>query len=222
MTTIASAGSDTSTAAEVSACAAILECLSTVPPVRLTAMFFIMLDLQPTLTGTHISLRPLTARDFDELFAAASDPLVWAQHPDPSRGTREVFQPLFDGALESKGCLVAVDAARVIGWSRFNKYAPGERIEIGYTFIARSHWGGAVNAEMKRLMLGYAFTDVHEVLFRVAERNLRSRRAVEKLGAVPAGAEDAPRWGQIHVIYRLTPELWARGAAPGYGPAVVQ
>jgi N-acetyltransferase len=179
-----------------------------------------VLDLQPVLTGTRITLRPLTAQDFQGIFAAAADPLVWAQHPDPGRGTREGFPPFFEGALNSRTCLVVIDNARqsVVGWSRYSHYAPGERIEIGYTFLARSHWGGAVNAEMKRLMLRHAFTDVREVLFTIAERNLRSRRAVEKLGAEFAGAEDAPRWGQIHVRYRLTRELWARCAAPGYGP----
>jgi N-acetyltransferase len=183
-----------------------------------------VLDLQPTLTGAHITLRPLAARDFYELFAAASDPKVWAQHPDPDRGTREGFPAFFDGAVKSKGCLVAIDAPRrsVIGWSRYSNYVAGERITIGYTFLARSHWGGAANAEMKRLMVRHAFTDVQEVLFTVAERNLRSRRALEKLGAELAGAEDAPRWGQIHVIYRLTPELWARNAVAGYGPEPVQ
>jgi N-acetyltransferase len=179
-----------------------------------------VLDLQPTLTGAHITLRPLAAQDFDHLFTVASDPLLWAQHPDPSRGTREGFPAFFDGALQSKSCLVAIDAARrsVIGWSRYSNHTPGRSIMIGYTFLARSHWGGAANAEMKRLMLRHAFTDVKEVLFTVAERNLRSRRAVEKLGAELAGAEDSPRWGQIHVIYRLTPQLWAGRAAPGYGP----
>jgi RimJ/RimL family protein N-acetyltransferase len=177
-----------------------------------------MLNLQPILTGIHLTLRPLAAKDFQELFAAASDPLVWAQHPDPNRGTRDGFPPFFDDALKSKGCLVAIDAAQLIGWSRYSNYAPGERIAIGYTFLARSHWGGAANAEMKRLMLRHAFADVQEVLFTVAEHNLRSRRAVEKLGAELAGAEDAPRWGQTHVIYRLTPELWAQGAVSGYGP----
>jgi RimJ/RimL family protein N-acetyltransferase len=179
-----------------------------------------MLDLQPTLAGPHLTLRPLAALDFDELFAAASDPLVWAQHPDPARARPEGFAPVFDAALKSKGCLVAVDTARrsVIGWSRYHSYLPGESITIGYTLLARSHWGGSANAEMKRLMLQHAFTDVPEVRFTVAERNLRSRRAVEKLGAELVGAEDTPRWGQIHVIYRLTPPLWARGAVPGYGP----
>ena len=179
-----------------------------------------MLDLQPTLAGTHLRLRPLTAQDFDALFAVASDPLLWAQHPDPARGTREGFPPFFEGALKSGSCLVAIDATRdaIIGWSRYSDYLPGERVAIGYTFVARSHWGGPANPQMKRLMLHHAFTDVREVRFQVAERNLRSRHAVEKLGAELAGAEDTPRWGQIHVIYRLTPQLWARGAVPGYGP----
>jgi RimJ/RimL family protein N-acetyltransferase len=183
-----------------------------------------MLDLQPTLAGTHIKLRPLAAQDFDELSAAASDPLIWAQHPDPGRGTREGFPRFFDDSLQSRSCLVAIDAARrsVIGWSRYSNYAPGKRITIGYTFLARSHWGGPANAEIKRLMLRHAFTDVPEVLFTIAEHNLRSRRAVEKLGAELSGAEDAARWGQVHVIYRLTPELWAQGAVPGYGPEPVQ
>ncbi|HUN75483.1 MAG TPA: GNAT family N-acetyltransferase [Steroidobacteraceae bacterium] len=179
-----------------------------------------MLDLQPTLIGRHISLRPLAAHDFEDVFAAASDPLVWAQHPDPGRGSRQGFASFFEDALKSRGCLVALDAARqcVIGWSRYSNYVPGESVTIGYTFLARSHWGGGANAEMKRLMLRHAFTDVPQVLFTVAERNLRSRRAVEKLGAELAGAEDSPRWGQIHLRYRLTPALWAGGAAPGYGP----
>jgi RimJ/RimL family protein N-acetyltransferase len=179
-----------------------------------------MLDLQPVLTGSRIALRPLESRDFEELAKAAADPLVWVQHPDPSRSTREGFVSAFDDALRSKGCLVAVDLERqvAIGWSRYHTYLPTERVTIGYTFLARSHWGGAANAQMKRLMLRHAFSDVREVRFTVAERNLRSRRAVEKLGAVLAGAEDTARWGQIHVIYRLTPELWRSGAAPGYGP----
>jgi RimJ/RimL family protein N-acetyltransferase len=179
-----------------------------------------MLDLQPTLTGPHITLRPLAAQDFQELFGVASDPLLWDQHPDPARSTRDGFQLFFEGALKSQGCLVAIDTRResVIGCSRYTNYEPGERVAIGYTFLTRSHWGGATNAQMKRLMLRHAFTDVPEVVFTVAERNLRSRRAVEKLGAELVGAEDAPRWGQLHVIYRLTPDLWVRRTELGYGP----
>ncbi len=179
-----------------------------------------MLDLQPTLTSKRITLRPLAEQDFDPLFAAASDPLVWAQHPEPARGTLEGFTQHFDVALKSKSCLAAIDPAQqsVIGWSRYTNYDSSRFVMIGHTFLARSHWGGPTNAEMKRLMLQHAFTDVEEVRFAVAEHNLRSRRAVEKLGAELAGAEDTPRWGQIHVLYRLTPQLWADHAVAGYGP----
>jgi N-acetyltransferase len=179
-----------------------------------------MLDLQPTLTGKHLLLRPLAPQDFETLFAVASDPLIWAQHPDPARATRAGFQGFFDGALTSRGALVAIDTERhmPIGCSRYHHHVPGERISIGYTFLSRSHWGTTANAEMKRLMLRHAFTDVREVLFQVAEHNLRSRRAVEKLGAEVAGTEDAPRFGQMHLIYRPTPRLWSQGAAPPYSP----
>jgi len=171
-----------------------------------------MLDLQPTLVGENITLRPLRSTDYDRIFAAASDPLIWAQHPDPGRGTLEGFPPFFRAALDSQSCLVVLDEASgsLLGWSRYSNYFPGDKVTIGWTFLVRSHWGGPTNAEMKRLMLQYAFTDVPAVLFTVAEHNLRSRRAVEKLGAELIGAEDALRWGQTHVIYRLTRELWER------------
>ncbi|MFC5581141.1 GNAT family N-acetyltransferase [Rhodanobacter terrae] len=171
-----------------------------------------MLDLQPTLAGTNLVLRPMTAEDHGALFAIASDPLLWAQHPDPSRSTLEGFDQFFHAALQSKGCLVAIDSDRkaVIGCTRYHSYVPGLRVIIGYTFLSRSYWGGATNGEMKRLMLQHAFTDVSEVLFLVAEGNARSRRAVEKLGAELAGAEDTPRFGQIHLAYRLTPQAQAQ------------
>jgi RimJ/RimL family protein N-acetyltransferase len=75
---------------------------------------------------------------------------------------------------------------------------------------------------MKCLMLRHAFTDVPEVHFAIAEHNLRSRPAVEKLGAELTGAEDTPRWDQFHLIYRLTFASWARDAAPGFGPEAAQ
>jgi N-acetyltransferase len=179
-----------------------------------------MLDLQPTLIGPLVTLRPLSVDDFQELMNVASDPLIWAQHPDPARGTREGFEPFFEAALRSQGCLAAIDTVRrcLIGCSRYTHYEAGTRIAIGSTFLARAYWGGAANAQMKQLMLRHAFTDVPEVLFTVAERNYRSRRAMEKLGAELAGIEDTPRWGQLHVIFRLTPERWAHHAVSGYGP----
>jgi RimJ/RimL family protein N-acetyltransferase len=142
-------------------------------------------DLQPTLIGNLLELRPLTAADFEELFAAASDPLIWAQHPENDRYTREIFQHYFDGAIESKGAFAIIErkSGRMIGSSRYWNFDPASReIEIGWTFLEREFWGGLYNRELKALMLEHAFKFVDRVLFIVGENNLRSQKAVEKIG----------------------------------------
>jgi RimJ/RimL family protein N-acetyltransferase len=123
------------------------------------------------------------------LFAAASDPLIWEQHPD-DRYRKDVFREFFAEHLASGGALLALDrrTGAVIGTTRFHGYDPERsEVEIGWTFLARSHWGGAYNAEMKSLMLAHAFRSVETVVFLVHPDNIRSQRSVEKLGAVPIG-----------------------------------
>jgi RimJ/RimL family protein N-acetyltransferase len=163
-------------------------------------------DLQPTLKGELLELRPLRPDDFHDLFAVASDPLIWEQHPEKDRYKEAVFQTFFRGALESGGALVAIDRkdGRVIGSSRFYGYhsEKGE-IEIGWTFLARSHWGGVYNQEMKKLMLDHAFRFVHSVIFVIGPQNFRSQKAVEKIGAVRVGSRlDAT--GRDSFVYRIT------------------
>jgi RimJ/RimL family protein N-acetyltransferase len=147
-------------------------------------------ELQPTLTGDLISLRPLKPADWDDLFAVAADPLIWEQHPSSDRYEEAVFREFFHEALASGGAFVALDNkdGRTIGSSRFANYdETASEIEIGWTFLARSHWGGAYNGEMKQLMLSHAFQFVDCVVFLVGPQNLRSQRALEKIGAVRAG-----------------------------------
>jgi N-acetyltransferase len=143
-------------------------------------------DLQPILRGSLVELRPLTGADFDSLFAAASDPLIWEQHPESDRCRREVFQRYFDGAMDSKGAFAIIDrkSGRIIGSSRYcNLNEKAGEVEIGWTFLERAFWGGKYNRELKALMLEHAFRFVDRVLFVVGERNLRSQKALEKLGA---------------------------------------
>jgi len=151
-------------------------------------------------------LRPLRADDFDALFAVAADPLVWEQHPAHDRWREEVFRSFFQEALASGGALVAIDVrdGAVIGSSRFHAYdaARGE-VEIGWTFLARTYWGGHYNGEMKRLMLRHAFQYVERVVFLVGPENRRSQRAMEKVGGVRTGMRrDAS--GQESVVYTIT------------------
>jgi RimJ/RimL family protein N-acetyltransferase len=147
-------------------------------------------DLQPYLKGELIELRPLTAQDWEDLFAVTSDPLIWEQHPENDRYKEEVFKIFFKDALESGGAFVVIDTKnkRIIGSTRFHGYDPEKsEIEIGWTFLARKYWGGRYNREMKQLMLAHAFKFVENVVFFVGENNIRSQKATEKIGATKSG-----------------------------------
>jgi N-acetyltransferase len=145
-----------------------------------------LFDLQPTLRGKLLELRPLKRDDFDALFAAASDPLIWEQHPENTRYKKEVFQTYFDGGMESGGAFVVIDrkTGKIIGSSRYcDLKAEEKQIEVGYTFLERAYWGGEYNREMKRLMLDHAFQFVERVVFVAGDKNFRSQKALEKIGA---------------------------------------
>lgn len=144
-------------------------------------------DFQPTLVGPTITVRPITADDWTDLYAAGSDPRIWDVHPVPDRYTEAGFRKFFDGAVASAMGFVFVDRAtgRLIGSSRYYGHEPERsEIEIGWTFIVRSHWGGATNREVKRLMLDHAFTFVDTVVFWVGEHNWRSQGAMAKIGGI--------------------------------------
>jgi len=147
-------------------------------------------ELQPHLKGELIELRPLKPNDWDELFAVASDSLIWEQHPEPDRYKEGVFRVFFKEALESGGAFVIIDrkTQHIMGSTRFYGYDPEKsEIEIGWTFLARKYWGGRFNAEMKRLLLNHAFKFVESVVFFVGEGNVRSQKAMEKVGAIKVG-----------------------------------
>jgi RimJ/RimL family protein N-acetyltransferase len=177
------------------------------------------MDRQPTLEGQHLHLRPLQPGDWQALFAVAADPEIWAIHPAHDRWQEPVFRAFFDDALEQGGALAVIDKASgaIVGSSRWQGHdqANGGSVEIGWTFLARSHWQGRTNPEMKRLMLAHAFRFVERVVFRVGETNWRSRKAMEKIGGrltdevelavLPDGRE------AVHVIYEITRESFASG-----------
>jgi RimJ/RimL family protein N-acetyltransferase len=165
-------------------------------------------DLQPHLVGDRVELRPLHESDFAELHAVSSDPLIWEQHPVPTRHEKQVFQEFFSKHLASGGALIVLDRRNgcIIGTTRFHGYDPARsEVEIGWTFLARSHWGGDYNGEMKRLMLEHAFGFVDRVVFLIHPQNIRSQRAVEKLGAVRAGSR-LDGGGRDSLVYEIRRE----------------
>ena len=178
-------------------------------------------ELQPTLENHCISLRPLRADDFEALYAVAADPLIWEQHPSRTRYQRDVFENYFKGAMESRGALLILDhrTGQVLGSSRYYDWDETEsQVAIGYTFIARSHWGRNsagvnYNRQLKTLMLDHAFQFANAVLFHVGAANMRSRMAMQKLGATLIGEAAVAYYGEAtnqNVIFRIDRADWPR------------
>ena len=173
-------------------------------------------DYQPMLRGDLVGLRPLRADDYDDLYRVAADPLIWEQHPVPTRHEAGEFQAFFGRALASGGTLIAIDAKSraVIGASRYHGYdEEASEVEIGWTFLARSHWGGHYNGQLKRLMLRHAFRFVDRVVFCIGPQNLRSQRAVEKIGAVRAGSRSDAE-GRASLLYLITAATFGGQSRP--------
>jgi N-acetyltransferase len=174
-------------------------------------------ELQPVLRGELVDLRPLRPDDFDALYAVARDPLIWEQHPDSDRWQEPVFRKFFSDALASGGALLALDRADgcVIGSSRYHGYdAAQSEIEIGWSFLARSYWGGPYNGEMKRLMLDHAFQFVDSGIFLIGAQNFRSQVAIQKVGGLRDGSRRDAR-GRESQVFRIRRADWrTRRATP--------
>ncbi len=156
-------------------------------------------------------LRPVRPDDWEGMFAAASDPQIWAVHPVSNRYLEPMFREFFDSALDSHAALTIIDrkTSQIIGSSRYHGYDPaiGE-IEIGWTFLARAYWGGEYNRDLKRLMLDHIFQFVDSVIFMVGEFNFRSQRAMEKIGGLKRAETRARAYHGImhrHLVYEITP-----------------
>ncbi len=172
-----------------------------------------MSQLQTTLESQTLHLIPLQPEHWPALMQAASDPLIWTLHPEPERYKPELFRPVFDSGLASGGAYLICDkqSSEVLGTSRYYDFnAVKQEVAIGYTFLVRSRWGGATNSELKHLMLTHAFGFVNTVWFHVGEHNLRSRRAVEKLGALYTHTDTTAPTGvaRATAFYRLDKSIW--------------
>src|SRR5687768_9597930 len=171
-------------------------------------------SLQPTLENELVKLRPLLPEDFESLYQIASDPLIWEQHPNKERYKKDVFKTFFEGALESKGALLIYDkhTGSLIGTTRYYDLNPQDKcIAIGYTFLSRSHWGKGYNHAAKHLMLHHAFPFVESVVFHIGANNIRSQKAIEKLGAIKTGEQEISYYGEdskLNFVYQISKKDW--------------
>lgn len=172
------------------------------------------MNLQPHLANDLVQLRPLRPTDFDALYRVAQDPLIWEQHPCPDRHLPGPFSRFFEDSLHSDGALVVLDSSTqtIIGSSRFKPIPTAPKaIEIGWSFLARKYWGGRYNKAVKQLMIAHAFLFVEDVIFYIGPENIRSQRAVQKLGAtlIKGEANEHLIVEKIHdLTYRIHKTDW--------------
>lgn len=171
-------------------------------------------DLQPTLVNDLITVVPLKAEDFESLFAVASDPLIWEQHPNKDRYKRAVFENFFNGAIASKGAFIVYENEnnKVVGSSRYYDLDESDSsVAVGYTFVAREFWGKAHNKALKTLMFNHAFQFVDKVILHIGATNFRSQKATEKLGAVKIAELEVAYYGESlkwNFVYQVDKDKW--------------
>ena len=170
------------------------------------------MNIQPTLENDFVQLLPLDNNDFEQLFAVASDPKIWEQHPNKDRYKREVFENFFQGAMESGGAfkIIEKNTGEVAGSTRFYDYNTEDNsIFIGYTFYGTKFWGSKLNPQVKKLMLDHIFQFVDKVNFHVGKDNIRSQRAMEKLGAKKVNEVNVAYFGEpekLNVVFEIIKE----------------
>jgi N-acetyltransferase len=171
-------------------------------------------DIQPTLETDKVILYPLHEEDFEALYAVASDPKVWEQHPNKDRWKKEVFHTYFEGAMQSKGAFKIIDKStgKIAGSTRIYNYnEQDDSVLIGYTFYGREYWGKGINLSVKTLMLDYLFQFVSRVYFHIGAGNIRSQIAIGRLGASKVGEQKVAYFGEppkLNFIYRIEKEEW--------------
>ncbi len=144
------------------------------------------------LEGEKVRLVPLEPEHFDELFAAAADEKLWEFTP-LNGAKRETFDAAYEAALVERTnggqypfVIIYQPTNEIIGSTRLMEISPAdEKLEIGWTWIVRKHWAAEVNFECKLLLLRHCFEvlKARRVQLKTDETNMRSRTAIEKIGA---------------------------------------
>lgn len=172
------------------------------------------INIQPILENEKAILIPLKEDEFEQLYAVASDPQIWEQHPNKERWKRDVFQVFFDGAIQSKGAFKIIDKAtgNIAGSTRFYDFNEADdSIFIGYTFYATAYWGTGFNRSVKKLMMDYIFQFVSTVYYHIGATNKRSQIAIGRVGAIKIGEEEVTYFGEAskqNFVYKIDKEDW--------------
>lgn len=175
-----------------------------------------------TLTGPRVRLEPLSERHLPGLHRAISDgrlwelPVTFVPHPNDLAAFRADAEAAFEAGRELAFATIDRTSDKVVGSTRFRCIeARHRRVEIGFTFLAASAQRSHVNTEAKYLMLSHAFENwgCNRVELLTDERNAKSRRAIQRIGAREEGIlrhHMVMRDGFLRnsVIFSLTSNEW--------------
>lgn len=175
------------------------------------------------LQGRQVRLEPLAYTHAADLFIHCADPEVWQYLPvampkSEEEFRREIWSALAqqDAGLRQPFAVIALETETCIGSTSYLDITPDEhRLEIGWTYYAKDHWRSAVNTECKYLLLEHAFEvrGCQRVAFKTDVLNLRSQRAIERLGATQEGVLRNHRlrpdgsW-RSSVVYSILAQEW--------------
>jgi RimJ/RimL family protein N-acetyltransferase len=187
-----------------------------------------MLDVRPiTLADEHLRLEPLGLGHVEGLQRAAADGALWTirvtsvPEPDDTRGYIERALRAFAEGHRLAFAVLDARSGEVIGSSSYHDIVPAvDRLEIGYTWYAKSRQGTHVNACAKLLLMTHAFETLGAKLvgWRTDNFNFASQRAIERLGARKDGVlrhHALRRDGTIRdtVMYSMTAAEWPEAKA---------
>lgn len=155
-------------------------------------------DPQPvTLEGRHVRLEPLARRHAEDLFEVGREESIWPHMPRPPLKSVEDASAMIEQALEvaSSGtqipfAIIERASGRAMGSTRYLDIRRNDHgLEIGWTWIGTTFQRSVVNTECKYLLLRHAFEELGAVRVQLKTdlRNVRSQRAIERLGAVREG-----------------------------------
>ncbi len=149
-----------------------------------------------TLSANGITLRPLTLDDEAGLQAAAADGELWKLRitsvPEPEHTRQYIADALAMREAGNRFAFAVTDSAsgQVLGCTSYHDIVPAiQRVEIGWTWYAKSVQRTHVNTTCKLLLLTHAFETLgcHVVGWRTDNFNFASQRAIERLGAKKDG-----------------------------------
>ncbi|MCY8517526.1 GNAT family N-acetyltransferase [Bacillus atrophaeus] len=148
------------------------------------------------LTGDHVQIVPMEKRHIEGLYDISKHENMWTHLPKTIRTLEEMESFVEEALIEQENgrqcpfVILLRQTGKVIGSTRFLDISDKSRnLEIGWTWLTPSVWGSNINTECKYLLLKYCFEELNviRVQFKTDEQNLRSQKAIERIGGIREG-----------------------------------